>query len=134
VLLASKEKALGAEHTSTLDTINNLAALYADQGKLVEAEKLFQQALQRYEKALGADNATTYIPALNTIWGLGGLFNRRADWAKARTMYSKALVGYEKVVGPDHLRCKRLRDDLRALDIAQESKALTDVRESVNNF
>jgi tetratricopeptide (TPR) repeat protein len=28
--LAGCEKALGAEHTSTLDTVNNLRALYAD--------------------------------------------------------------------------------------------------------
>ena len=34
------EKALGLEHTSTLDTINNLGTLYKDQGKLVEVEAM----------------------------------------------------------------------------------------------
>jgi hypothetical protein len=34
------EKALGAEHTLTLKTINNLGILYADQGKLAEAEQM----------------------------------------------------------------------------------------------
>jgi hypothetical protein len=29
---------LGAEHTSTLDTINNLGNLYNNQGKMTEAE------------------------------------------------------------------------------------------------
>jgi hypothetical protein len=43
-----------------------LGALYRDQGKLDEAEKLFQRALQGYKKALGT-NFETYIPALNTI-------------------------------------------------------------------
>jgi Tfp pilus assembly protein PilF len=43
--LQSKEKAWGPEHTSTLNTVNNLANLYADQGKLVEAEQMYQQAL-----------------------------------------------------------------------------------------
>ncbi|KAH0542026.1 hypothetical protein FGG08_003575, partial [Glutinoglossum americanum] len=36
--LAGKEKALGPEHTSTLDTVHNLGALYRGQGKLAEAE------------------------------------------------------------------------------------------------
>lgn len=49
-------------------------------------------------------------------------------------MYSKALVGYEKVCGPNHLRSRRLRDNLRALDTIIENKALIDVREPVNNF
>jgi tetratricopeptide (TPR) repeat protein len=84
--LQGKEKALGPEHTSTLGTVNNLGLLYADQGKLVEAEQMFQRALQGYEKAVGVDNVTTYPPALNTIKNLGSLFEYRSDIAKARTM------------------------------------------------
>ena len=77
---------------------------------------MYQRALQGYEKALGADNITTYIPALNTIWNLGSLFKLQADFAKARIMYSKALAGYEKVVGPNHPKCQSLRESLQALD------------------
>jgi hypothetical protein len=36
--LRGKEGALGPTHTSTLDTVNNLGILYADLGKLSEAE------------------------------------------------------------------------------------------------
>jgi tetratricopeptide (TPR) repeat protein len=42
--LAGYEKALGPEHTSTLDTVNNLGLLYRDQGKLAEAEAMYQRA------------------------------------------------------------------------------------------
>ncbi|KAH9205396.1 hypothetical protein DL95DRAFT_239676, partial [Leptodontidium sp. 2 PMI_412] len=77
---------------------NNLGILYYSQDKLVEAEQMYQRALQGYEKALGADNIITYIPALNAIWGLGSLFELQANITEARTMYSKALIGYEKVV------------------------------------
>jgi hypothetical protein len=52
---------------STLETVNNLGVLYADQGKLILAEQIYKQALQGYKKALSADNITTYIPALNTL-------------------------------------------------------------------
>ena len=39
--LQGREKALGAEHMSTLDTVNNLGILYRNQGKLAEAEQMF---------------------------------------------------------------------------------------------
>jgi hypothetical protein len=35
------EKALGPKHTSTLDTVNNLGILFAEQGKLAEAEAMY---------------------------------------------------------------------------------------------
>ncbi|KAL4769997.1 hypothetical protein BDW60DRAFT_209402 [Aspergillus nidulans var. acristatus] len=59
--LAGYKKALGSDHTSTLDTVNNLGNLYSDQGKLKEAEEMYQQALAGKEKALGPDhfNAST---------------------------------------------------------------------------
>ena len=59
--LAGKEEALGAEHSSTLDTLNNLGILYRDQGKLEEAEQMYQQALTGYEKALAAEHTSTLI-------------------------------------------------------------------------
>jgi len=43
---------LGPKHKSTLDTVHNLGNLYADQGKLAEAEAMYTQALQGYEEAL----------------------------------------------------------------------------------
>lgn len=46
---------------------HNFGIIYARQGKLAEAEEMFQRALTSYEKALGIGNALTYIPALNTI-------------------------------------------------------------------
>src|SRR2546421_2814509 len=63
--LQGKEKAWGAEHTSTLDTVNNLGNLYADQGKMAEAEAMFLRALQGYENAVGADHPRTRVIARN---------------------------------------------------------------------
>jgi hypothetical protein len=77
---------------------------------------MFERALRGYEKALGANNITTYIPVLNTLWGLGSLFERQADFTKARIMYSKALAGYEKVVGANYPRCQSLREILQTLN------------------
>jgi tetratricopeptide (TPR) repeat protein len=54
-VLLGYEKALSTDHTLTLGIVNNLGLLYADQGKLDKAEKMYQQALLGYKKALGAN-------------------------------------------------------------------------------
>jgi hypothetical protein len=46
---------------------HNLGLLYADQGKLDEAEKMYQRALQGKEKAWGPDHTST----LDTVNNLG---------------------------------------------------------------
>jgi hypothetical protein len=58
--------AIGPDHTSTLNTVNNLGLLYRDQGKLAEAEKMYLRGLAGYEKALGPDHTST----LNTVCNL----------------------------------------------------------------
>jgi tetratricopeptide (TPR) repeat protein len=68
--LQGNEKAWGPDHTSTLDTVNNLGLLYKSQGKLDEAEKMYQRALQGKEKAWGPDHTST----LDTVNNLGLLY------------------------------------------------------------
>ena len=63
--LAGQETALGPDHTSTLSTVNNLGALYADQGKLELAEQMYMRALAGYETALGPDHTSTATTARN---------------------------------------------------------------------
>ncbi len=93
--LEGREKAWGAEHTSTLDTVNNLGALYKNQGKLAEAEKMYQRALQGKEKAWGAEHTST----LDTVNNLGLLYADQGKLAEAEKMYQRALKGYEKTWG-----------------------------------
>ncbi|KAN0070370.1 hypothetical protein V8E54_011239 [Elaphomyces granulatus] len=96
--LQGYEKALGPDHTSTLDTVNNLGILYADQGKLDEAEKMYQRALQGKEKALGPGHTST----LNTVNNLGLLYKSQGKLDEAEKMYQRALQGKEKALGPGH--------------------------------
>jgi tetratricopeptide (TPR) repeat protein len=96
--LQGKEKALGPDHTSTLDTVNNLGLLYKDQGKLDKAEEMYQRALQGYEKALGRDHTST----LGTVNNLGALYAGQGKLDKAEEMFERALQGREKALGRDH--------------------------------
>ncbi|KAM3066460.1 hypothetical protein ACMFMG_012045 [Clarireedia jacksonii] len=113
---------------------HRLGVLYDSQGKLVEAEQMYQRALQGYEKVVGTDNITTYIPALNTIWNYGSLFEHQADIAKARAMYSKALLGYEQVFGPEHPGSQSSRYKLYTLDAVMQNRALLEVEEPVDDL
>ena len=40
--------------------MHGLGMLFADQGKLAEAEKMYQRALEGKEKAWGADHTSTF--------------------------------------------------------------------------
>ena len=109
--LKGYEKAHGAEHTSTLDTINNLGVLYAVQGKLDEAEKLYQRALKEKEKTLGEEHTST----LNTIKNLGLLYVDQDKLDEAEKLYQRALKGYEKTLDAEHTSTFRTMINLRLL-------------------
>jgi hypothetical protein len=49
--LKGKEETWGPKHTSTLNTVNHLGVLYANQGKMKEAEEMYLRALQGKEEA-----------------------------------------------------------------------------------
>ena len=57
--LAGREKAWGSEHTSTLNTVNNIGILYKDQGRLDDAERMYNRALAGKEKAWGPEHTST---------------------------------------------------------------------------
>jgi len=97
--LQGKEEALGAKHTSTLDTVNNLGILYNDQGRLAEAEAMYDRALQGREEALGAKHTST----LDTVNNLGNLYAGQGRLAEAEAMYDRALQGYKGALRPQLL-------------------------------
>src|SRR5438045_5856521 len=97
--LQGYEKAWGPDHTSTLDTVNNLGNLYKSQGKLDEAEKMYQRALQGYEKALGSVLIITYVPALIAAENLAMLLSQIGRVGEAKELYLRAQRGIETVFG-----------------------------------
>ncbi|KAN0068322.1 HET domain containing protein [Elaphomyces granulatus] len=78
--------------------LHMLGVLYRNQGKLDEAEKMYQRALQGKEKVLGPDHTST----LSTVNSLGLLYANQGKLDEAEKMYQRALQGKEKARGPDH--------------------------------
>jgi hypothetical protein len=55
------EKALTPDHTSTFNVIYSLYVLYYNLERLDEADTMFEQALQGYERGLGLDHTSILV-------------------------------------------------------------------------
>ncbi|QRV92242.1 kinesin light chain [Ceratobasidium sp. AG-Ba] len=72
--LDGQREALGEEHTSTLASMNNLAAAYRNQGKYREAVALQEQLVEICKRVSGHDHRSTLIAMSNlasTYYSLG---------------------------------------------------------------
>ncbi|KAK4911280.1 hypothetical protein LTR66_017373, partial [Elasticomyces elasticus] len=101
--LAGKEKALGPDHTSTLNTVTNLGNLYSNQGKLKEAEEMYQRALAGYEKALGPDHTST----LHIVNNLGLLYSDQGKLNEPEGMYQEEMRDSREVANSNANRARR---------------------------
>ena len=58
-LLKLYEDLFGVDHTNTLIKMKEFAMFYREHGKLVEAEKMYQRALQKIDGTLGTEHILT---------------------------------------------------------------------------
>jgi hypothetical protein len=56
--LTIREQTLGPEHPDTAESLNNLAMLYFNQGRYIEAEPLYRRPLAIWEKRSGQNTPT----------------------------------------------------------------------------
>jgi tetratricopeptide (TPR) repeat protein len=91
--LKGYEEVWGPKHTSTLGTVNNLAGLYKNQGKMKEAEEMYVRALKGYEEAWGPKHTST----LDIVFNLGNFYRDKGVPAKARQMYDVMIVNAPSV-------------------------------------
>jgi tetratricopeptide (TPR) repeat protein len=97
------EKALGRDHKSILSTVNNLGALYKDQGRLTEAELMLQ-------RAIGRDHAS----ALETVNNLGSLY-KQGRWGEAERLEMQVMETNKTILG---VRLVQWENTPTTLDIA----------------
>jgi len=81
------------------ETYFSLGYLLNDQSKLVEAEQMYQRALQGKEKAWGLEHMST----LSTVENLGLLYADQGKLVEAEQMYQRALQGYERSLGAENI-------------------------------
>ncbi|KAF9887507.1 hypothetical protein FE257_010085 [Aspergillus nanangensis] len=93
-LISRKTRVLGHEHISTLDTTHNLGIIYYAQGRLEEAEEIYERVL-----SLSPDHG--FLP--NTVSNLAHVYRSRGKLEDAEKMYQQALRDQEKTLGPDDL-------------------------------
>ncbi|KAF1936942.1 hypothetical protein EJ02DRAFT_357955 [Clathrospora elynae] len=87
----------GEERETVLGAIHQLGNLYKDQGKLREAEQMYERALRGREEALGPSHTST----LSTVNNLGSLYADQGKLREAEQMYERALQGYKEALGED---------------------------------
>jgi tetratricopeptide (TPR) repeat protein len=103
--------------------LHSFGDAFAHQGRLEEAEKMYQRALQGFEKAWGIEHIST----LDTVNNLGILYKNLRRLDEAEKMYQRALQGYEKAWGLEHTltlntvnNLGNLYSDLGRLDEAEK--------------
>ena len=92
-----------------------LGDMFSDLGRLDEAEKMYQRALQGYEKTLGLETVKTYVPALNTTENLANLFRKADRFKEAEELYLRTIFGLESVYGHSNQRCQGVQEILNML-------------------
>ncbi|EXK81073.1 hypothetical protein FOQG_14415 [Fusarium oxysporum f. sp. raphani 54005] len=97
--LEVREKVLGKEHPSTLDSMNNLALVLGNMGEYEEAEKMHREEWKLTEKVLGKEHPST----LDSMNNLANVLDNMGKYKEAEKMYRKTLKLKEKVFGKEHL-------------------------------
>jgi len=93
-----RQHELGAKHLDTLDSYNNLALIYQEQGKFKEGAKIARHTLKGLRKTLEAND----IIIQNTKRRLGTILHYLGEYSEAETLLREALDVYTNQLGPDN--------------------------------
>ncbi len=97
-ILAIHEEKLGKESLEVATSLDDLAILYRETGRLVEAESLHQKALKIREKKVERDHPSI----AQSYYHLASLYRVTGKYKEAEKQYRKALEIREKVLPKDH--------------------------------
>jgi tetratricopeptide (TPR) repeat protein len=96
--LALERKFVGEADPLTLATMNNLAALYAREGKYPQAEDLYQRLLGAKRRVLGPDHPSTLV----SMNGLGVLYRNQGKYTEAEALLKATLDARRRLMGEQH--------------------------------
>ncbi|KAL4861747.1 hypothetical protein BDV12DRAFT_179827, partial [Aspergillus spectabilis] len=133
--LAGYKMALGPDHTSTLHIVNNLGLLYRDQGKLKEAEEIYQRAVIGREKAFSTDDqmATSGLSlsataeTVNQGLGIGGFLPVLQRERSILNSISRENINYGDSISTWPSAVADLTDDSTGLEAQSDGDTDSDV-------
>ncbi|MCA9284454.1 MAG: serine/threonine protein kinase [Phycisphaerales bacterium] len=120
-----RERLLGSEDPSTLNSSNSLAVLFWDQGRLSDAEPLYLRTLETRRRVLGAEHPDTLGSGNNlalVYWSQGRL-------AEAAALLTEILGIQRRVLGEEH---PHTLTSMHNLAILQEVQGRLDEAERLN--
>jgi tetratricopeptide (TPR) repeat protein len=97
-LIERQTEILGANHESTLRSMNDLALACGDLGKLAESAKMHEQMLERRRRILGENHPDTLTSMSNLAWTYGNL----GKLDEATKMQEQAVKKSRRILGEDH--------------------------------
>jgi serine/threonine protein kinase/Tfp pilus assembly protein PilF len=119
VALALRRRLLGEEHPDTLEAMTNLGHLLQTQGRHVDAERLYRDALERSRRVLGDDHPDT----LRVLNSLSSLLQQEGKLAEAEPLRYEALERTQRVLGKDDEHTLTVRSNLATLLLEQNKIA-----------
>lgn len=99
--------------------LNNLAQIYADQGRDDQAEPLYKRAIALMEKGAGLDSVEI-APVLNN---LAALDQRQSRFVEAEPLFKRALAIREKSLSREHPDVGQSLNNLATFYVKQERHA-----------
>jgi len=96
-VLAAKERVLGPDHHATLNTVNNLAAVYRELKMWEDADKLSLRDIETSTRTIGAEHPSTIVSIANFANSL----RNRGKCAEALPYFERALRASRKSLPPD---------------------------------
>jgi CHAT domain-containing protein/Tfp pilus assembly protein PilF len=97
-LVALTEQRFGPNHLTLAASLNTLAIVNDDLGRLTDAEQAYKRTLAIIEKSLGPEHQNVGV----TLGNLAILYQRQARYAEAVSLATRSLAIAEKAHGADH--------------------------------
>lgn len=115
-----KAEEFGLHDRRVAVTLAHLAQAYSAQGKFVEAEPVYLEALKIYQDVHG-ENHLDVAAMLNN---LGVLHRKHGQYADAQRLLTRALSIKEKLLGTDHPEVALALSNLAAMYLADRKSVV----------
>src|SRR5207248_611544 len=112
------ERERGPEHLQTAEVLYRLAKDCSAQGKLEQAEPLFQQVLTIYERERGPEHLQT----AEVLYNLARNYSHQRKYEQAEPLFERALVIYDRTIGLEHPKVDKILRDYASLPRGAEQK------------